>query len=103
MGDLRDFSLLTGGPLYRFYLRTGLARAPLKRTGRRIAAAVLAWLPLCVLTLIAARSTPEVVGTFVHDIEIHLRFLLVVPLFIAAEAFADSCLGPALAQFPASN
>ena len=42
-----DFSLVLGGPLYQFYLRTGLVKPPLNLYKRRIVGiSQFAWLPL---------------------------------------------------------
>jgi hypothetical protein len=55
--DYSDFTLVVGGPLYQFYLRAKLARPPIELVLRRIASiSLFCWIPLLVLTLVAALS-----------------------------------------------
>jgi hypothetical protein len=50
---LPEFSLVAGGPLYRIMCRLKLADGALGHLNRRILAALLiAWLPLLVLTVV---------------------------------------------------
>ena len=52
-----DFSLVTGGPLYRCFLRARLARPPLDLLVRRmLVLPALLWLPLLVLSLLDGRA-----------------------------------------------
>jgi hypothetical protein len=52
----KDFSLMLGGPLYQFFLRVGLVKAPLDRVGwRMIVISMLAWAPLLVLAGLRGR------------------------------------------------
>lgn len=80
-----DFSLVLGGPLYQLLRRTHLTGPALEEMYRRIiVAALITWLPLAILSLI--QGTPAGVKlTFLHDIEAHVRFLIAVPVLIAAE------------------
>src|SRR5215472_6636697 len=80
------FSLVLGGPLYRLYLHTRLARPPLELVRRRIICLVLiCWVPLLVLAastghLLDGRSLP-----FLSDIEAQIKLLVVLPLLIWSE------------------
>ncbi|WER44687.1 hypothetical protein CupriaWKF_10050 [Cupriavidus sp. WKF15] len=83
----QDFSLVLGGPLYQLLLRAHLSDDALLLARQRILfISLLAWLPLLLLsafegTLLSKNATVP----FLMDIEVHLRFLVAVPLLIAAE------------------
>lgn len=72
-----DFSLVDRGPFDR------ATRKANPRALRAILMALIAWLPLLLLSLVAGSAEPRV--TFFHDIAVHVRFLIVVPLLILAE------------------
>jgi hypothetical protein len=81
-----DFSLALGGPLYQFYLRTRVARAPLQLLWRRITAfSLICWLPLLLLSLAEGHAVSGVHVPFLLDIETYARFLVALPLLIVAE------------------
>ena len=83
----KDFSLVLGGPLFQLLLRARLADDGLLLVRRRIVViSLLAWLPLLVLSALEGHALGggESV-TFLRDLEVHVRFLVVVPLLIAAE------------------
>src|SRR5439155_26254739 len=84
--DTPDFTLVLGGPLYQFYLRTKLARPGLELVPRRIATfSLICWMPLLVLTLFSGSALGGVPVPFLLDAEVHTRFLIALPLMIAAE------------------
>ncbi|SCK60003.1 hypothetical protein VAR608DRAFT_6572 [Variovorax sp. HW608] len=82
-----DFSLVLGGPLYQLFRRAHLAGEALELARRRIVTiSLVAWLPLLVLSALHG----QVLGgssamPFLLDIEVHVRFLVALPLLIAAE------------------
>jgi hypothetical protein len=82
-----DFSIVSGGLLFRLWRRTGLAGQELELTLRRVIVTVLVtWLPLLVLTILEGNAwgrTGKV--TFLRDLETHVRLLIAAPLFILAE------------------
>ncbi len=81
-----DFSLVLGGPLYQMLLRTGLIRPSMELLQRRIAAAMLiTWLPLVALTAVGGGFVSGVSVPFVYDLDVHVRFLLALPLLIGSE------------------
>jgi len=83
----QNFSLVLGGPLYQLLRRAHLSDDALLLVRQRIVfISLLAWLPLLLLsafegTLLSKAGTVP----FLLDIEVHLRFLVAVPLLIAAE------------------
>jgi len=116
--DRQDFSLVLGGPLYQLLRRAHLSDDALLLVRQRIVfISLFAWLPLLLLsafegTLLSKGGTVS----FMMDIEGHLRFLVAVPMLIAAElvvhqrlrgivnAFLERNLIPeaAMAQFDAA-
>lgn len=54
-------------------------------TLRALAAALITWLPLAVIMLVAPGSGEGATSGFFHDIATHVRLLLVMPLLILAE------------------
>ena len=95
-----DFSVILGGPLYQLYLRFGLLKPPLNLMRRRIVGSVLiVWLPLLLLSIVAGRSIAGVEVPFLYDIEGHVRFLLALPLLIAAEIVVHTRIRPVVTQF----
>lgn len=86
-GDVSDFSLVLGGPLYQLLRRVHLTGSALELVRRRIVAiALFAWVPLLVLSLIDGLAWGDAVRVpFLFDVDAHVRFLLALPLLIAAE------------------
>jgi len=82
-----DFSVVLGGPLYQLLRRTRLSDDALALVHRRILAAVLiTWAPLLVLSLLEGRAWwGGVTVPFLVNAEVQLRFLLAMPLLVFAE------------------
>ena len=66
---------------------------------RIVVISLLAWLPLAILTVFAGQAFDGVAVPFVRDIEVHVRFLLTMPLLIAAELLVNQRMRPLLKQF----
>jgi hypothetical protein len=83
----QDFSLVLGGPLYQLLRRAHLSDDALMLVRQRIIAiSLFAWLPLLVLSTLEGRALGgKVAVPFLHDLEVHIRFLVTLPLLIAAE------------------
>ena len=94
--DARDFSLVLGGPLFQLLRRTHLTDGALHLLRRRIiAAVVLTWAPLLVLSALSGHLLGRAVAIpFLLDLETHIRFLVVVPLLLAAELVVHERLLP---------
>jgi hypothetical protein len=98
--DDQDFSLVLGGPLYQLFLRTRLARAPLQLLIRRMLIfALISWLPLLVLAAAGRHLMGGVTVPFLRDPEVHIRFLLALPLLIASEVFVHQRMRAIPPQF----
>ena len=85
--DPPDFSLVHGGPLFQLLLRTHLSSDGLTLVARRVIGFVLiTWVPLVLLEAYDGQLLKrDVALPFLLDVETHVRFLVVVPLLLAAE------------------
>ena len=85
--DSRDFSLVLGGPLFQLLRRAHLSDDALMMVRQRIIViSLFAWLPLLVLSALEGQSLGGSVAVpFLLDLEVHIRFLVALPLLIIAE------------------
>ncbi|MGZ8212559.1 MAG: hypothetical protein ACXWUH_18805, partial [Burkholderiales bacterium] len=61
---------------------------------------LLAWLPLLILSALSGQAWDGGVSVpFLLDIEVHVRFLVALPLLIAAEMVVHQRLRPIVRQF----
>jgi len=86
-GHDTDFSLVLGGPLFQLLRRAHLSDDALTMARRRVVViSLLGWLPLLLLAALEGHALGGSVAVpFLFDVEVHIRFLVVLPLFIAAE------------------
>jgi hypothetical protein len=96
-----DFSLILGGPLYQLFRKAHLMDDHLMLLRRRVVfIALFTWLPLLVLSalegklLVGSTTVP-----FLMDVEVHVRFLLAIPLLIAAELIVHQRMRHVVKQF----
>jgi len=96
-----DFSLVLGGPLYQLLRRSHLAGDALELLRRRIMVFVLlAWAPLLLLSIAEGHAWGGSVQLpFVHDIELHVRLLLALPMLVVAELIVHQRMRPVVRQF----
>lgn len=95
-----DFSLVQGGPLFQLFVRSRLSTSALEWLNRRILFFVLVtWLPLLLLSALSGLIFDGVQIPFLHDLETHVRFLLALPLLVAAEWVVHRRLRPLVLQF----
>jgi len=82
-----DFSLVLGGPLYQLLRQAHLSDDALMLQRRRIVViSLLAWLPLAVLAALGGRLFgSDVAVPFLLDVDVHVKFLVAMPLLVAAE------------------
>lgn len=82
-----DFSLVLGGPLYQLFRRVHLSGDALELVRRRVIAGVLlAWVPLLLLSALEGKLLGVTAAVpFLLDMEVHVRFLVALPLLISAE------------------
>lgn len=100
-----DFSLVLGGPLYQLLQATRLSGEALDLLWRRIIfISLFCWLPLFVLSALGGRllGDPSTVP-FLLDVEVHIRFLVAVPLLVGAELLVHQRMRMVLQQFLTRN
>jgi hypothetical protein len=99
-----DFSVVVGGPLYQLALRAGTTQPSMDLLRRRIVVAIIVtWLPLLALTALGGGLLAGVSVPFLYDLDVHVRFLLALPLLIAAEVIVHRRLRPLVEQFEERN
>jgi hypothetical protein len=98
LDDPPDFSIVLGGPLFQLLRKAHLEGDHLELLYRRLFFFVgVTWLPL--LLLAAVGPFVGSVSAFLRDIEVHARFLVALPAFIAAELVVHSRMLPVTRRF----
>lgn len=99
--DSPDFSIALGGPLFQLYRRAHLSGDGLQLLYRRmVIITMLAWLPLLILAFLDGRALGDTVKIpFLYDVEAHARFLVALPMLIAAELVVHWRVSPAIPRF----
>ncbi len=99
--DPQDFSLVLGGPLFQLMRRAHLTDDALLLVRQRIIViSLLAWLPLLILSALAGQALGgRAAVPFVLDVEVHLRFLVALPLLIVAELVVHQRMRFVVTQF----
>jgi hypothetical protein len=98
--EIYDFSLVLGGPIFQFFRKAGLSGDHLELVHRRlITITLIAWLPLLLLDRLGAHAGGIGRLTFLHDVEVQVRFLVALPVLIAAELIAHSRTRPVVQRF----
>lgn len=99
--DAPDFSLVLGGPLFQLLRRAHLTDDALTHLRQRVVAiSLVGWLPLLALSALEGQAWGGSVAVpFLHDAEVHVRFLVVVPLLIVAELVVHQRMRFLLKQF----
>lgn len=82
-----EFSLVLGGPLFQFLRKAHLSDDALKMARQRvIVISLLAWLPLLLLSALEGRMLGGTAAVpFLFDFEVHIRYLVALPLLVGAE------------------
>ena len=96
-----DFSLVLGGPLFQLFRKAHLTGDALELARRRVLMiSLLTWLPLLVLSVIEGQALGgNAAVSFLLDVEVHIRFLVVVPLLIIAELVVHQRMRFVVKQF----
>src|ERR1700746_501614 len=86
-----DFSLVLGGPLFQLFRKAHLTGDTLELLHRRILIIpLIAWLPLAVLAIIGHVARGAFPLSFFRDVEVQVRFLVALPVLLAAEIIVNS-------------
>jgi len=101
----QDFSLVLGGPLFQLLRRAHLSDDALELARQRIIViSLFAWLPLLALSALEGQLLGGSVAVpFLLDLEVHVKFLLVMPLLIAAELVVHQRMRLIVPQFLERN
>ena len=101
----QDFSLVLGGPLFQLLRRSHLSGDALELWRQRILViTLLAWLPLLVLSALEGQALRgNVAVPFLLDIDVHIRFLVALPLLIIAELVVHQRMRFVVRQFLERN
>jgi hypothetical protein len=95
-----DFSLVLGGPVFQLFRRSHLAGDHLELLHRRVVIITLfAWLPLFLLATLGSSTGTEGRLSFLHDVEVHVRFLIALPILVVAELIVHARIRPVVRRF----
>jgi hypothetical protein len=98
--EKEDFSLVLGGPLFQLLRKAHLEGGELELVHWRILVSILVtWLPLLMLSAVGTGIGGPDQISFFHDIEVHVRFLVAVPILIGAELLVHSRTRPLVRRF----
>ena len=99
--ESEDFSLVLGGPVFQLFRKAHMTGDGLELVRRRVLAiALFTWLPLLVLSLVGGQAINQAIGIpFLHDIEVHVRFLVALPVLIGAELIIHRRISPLMRRF----
>ena len=95
-----DFSLVLGGPIFQLFRRSHLAGDGLELVHRRLLIITpVARLPLLLLATLGSSAGNVGRISFFHDVEVHVRFLVALPVLVAAELLVHSRIRPVVRHF----
>ena len=99
-GEHQDLSLVLGGPLFQLLRKSHLEGGALELLHRRVLAAILlTWFPLLLLSSLGTGIGSVAQISFLHDIEVHARFLVALPILLGAELLVHSRIRAAVRRF----
>jgi hypothetical protein len=103
--ETQDFSLVLGGPLFQLLRRSHLSGDTLELVRQRIVViALLAWLPLLALAALEGQALGgRAAIPFLLDVDVHVRFLVTLPLLIVAELVVHQRMRLVVPQFLERN
>jgi hypothetical protein len=95
-----DFSLVLGGPIFRLLRRAHLEGDHLELLRRRtLAITLIAWLPLSILSTFSSSAHAAGLLSFLRDVEVHVRFLVALPILVGAELLVHLRIRPIVRRF----
>ena len=101
----KDFSLVLGGPLFQLLRRSHLSDNALQLVRQRVLViSLLAWLPLLALSALEGQALGgRAAVPFLLDVDVHVRFLVALPLLIVAELVVHERMRFVVRQFLERN
>ena len=98
--ESNDFSLVLGGPVFQLFRKSHLAGDGLELVKRRLLIITLVvWLPPLLLSALGPSTGNLGRLSFLHDVEVHVRLLIALPVLIAAELLVHSRIRPVVRKF----
>ena len=95
-----DFSLVQGDPVFRFFRKVHLSGDHLELLYRRLfAVTLIAWVPLLLLDSLGSQADGIGRLSFLHDVEVQVRFLVALPVLIGAELIVHSRIRLVVGRF----
>ncbi len=101
----KDFSLVLGGPFFQLLKRVHLTGNRLELVKLRIIVlAMFAWLPLLLLSMLNGQAWGDTLNLpFIEDLDVHIRFLVALPLLIMAELMVHQRISIVVKEFQERN
>ncbi len=101
----QDFSIVLGGPFFQLLRKAHLTGNALELIKKRtLIISMVAWLPLLILSIINGRAWGDSINLpFIEDIEVHIRFLVAMPLMVVAELIVHQRMRLVVNQFQERN
>jgi hypothetical protein len=105
LGKNTDFSLVLGGPLFQLLRGSHLSDDALGLLRQRILLfSLFSWLPLLLLSAVEGHLFDGSAAVpFARDFDVHIRFLIAMPLLIVAELVVHKRTLPIVQQFLERN
>src|SRR5271168_46864 len=98
--EMDDFSLVLGGPVFQFFRKAHLTGDHLEFLYRRVIIITsIAWVPLLLLSSLGSQAASIGRLSFLHDVEVQVRFLVALPVLIWAELIVHSRIRPVVRRF----
>ena len=96
-----ELSLSTGGLVFNLMGRAGLMRKGVLFVSVRVLIIwLITWFPLLMLSMMEGRTLGSTVKVpFLYDFAAHIRFLIVVPVFVVADVLIEPWIRKTVRQF----
>ena len=96
-----NFSLVLGGPLFQFFICARINTDTLGLLKRRVVViSLFTWFPLLLFSVFSGEVLEsESKVPFFYDLDVHLRFLVALPLLLIAELIVHLRIRPIVWQF----